>query len=165
MIVRHGAERAPDPRAVEEQRQHCDEDCGNRCRHQVEFGNTDAGRLGDPFDRLVRDAKIQPANPGAPRDLRQAFDEERQPDRRHEQRNLRLIDEGTEHDAFGRERQDDHHRERRGHRKPGRKAHLQQSDVRQRGEEHHRALREIEHARRLVDQHEAERDERVHDAR
>ena len=40
-----------------------------------------------------------------------------------------------------------------------------QADERQRREEHHRALREIEHARRLVDQHEAQRDERIHHAR
>ena len=40
-----------------------------------------------------------------------------------------------------------------------------QADEGQRGEEHHRALREVEHARRLVDQHEAERDQRVHHAR
>ena len=42
---------------------------------------------------------------------------------------------------------------------------LEQADEGERGEEHHRALREVEHARRLVDQHEAERDERVHHAR
>ena len=49
-------------------------------------------------------------------------------------------------------------------REPERQARARQADERQRGEEHHRALREVEHARRLVDQHEAERDERVHDA-
>jgi hypothetical protein len=42
---------------------------------------------------------------------------------------------------------------------------LEQADVGQRREEHHRALREVEDAGRLVDQHEAERDERVHHAR
>ena len=42
---------------------------------------------------------------------------------------------------------------------------LQQADVGQRREEHHRALREVEHARRLVDQHEAERHQRIHHAR
>ena len=42
---------------------------------------------------------------------------------------------------------------------------LQQSDVGERGEEHHRALREVEHARRLVDQHEAQRHQRIHHAR
>ncbi len=41
---------------------------------------------------------------------------------------------------------------------------LEQPDVGQRGEEHHRALREVEHAGRLVDQHEAERDQRIHHA-
>ena len=42
---------------------------------------------------------------------------------------------------------------------------LLQADERRGGEEHHRALREVEHAGRLVDQHEAERDERIHHAR
>ena len=36
---------------------------------------------------------------------------------------------------------------------------------RQRREQHHRALREIEHARGLEDQHEAERDQRIQHAR
>ena len=35
----------------------------------------------------------------------------------------------------------------------------------QRGEQHHRALGEVEHARRLEDQHEAQRDQRIEHAR
>ncbi len=42
---------------------------------------------------------------------------------------------------------------------------VDEADEGQRGEEHHRALREVEHAGGLVDQHEAERDQRVHHAR
>ncbi len=44
-------------------------------------------------------------------------------------------------------------------------AHLVQADKRQRREHHHDALREVEHARRLEDQHEAQRDQRVEHAR
>ena len=57
-----------------------------------------------------------------------------------------------------------HHRERHDERQPEIPAALDQRHEGQRGEEHHRALREVEHARGLVDQHEAERDERVHHA-
>ena len=47
--------------------------------------------------------------------------------------------------------------------RPDRSAALDQPDEGQRREQHHRALGEVEHARGLVDQHEAERDERIHD--
>ena len=43
-------------------------------------------------------------------------------------------------------------------------AALDQRHEGQRGEEHHRALREVEDAGGLVDQHEAERHQRIHDA-
>ena len=39
--------------------------------------------------------------------------------------------------------------------------HLGEPRDRQRGEQHHRALREVEHARRLEDQHETKRHQRV----
>ena len=39
-----------------------------------------------------------------------------------------------------------------------------QADERQRREHHHDALGEIEHARGLEDEHEAERDQRIEDA-
>ena len=49
-------------------------------------------------------------------------------------------------------------------RDPGGHALLVQADERQRGEHHHDALREIEDAGGLVDQHEAERDQRIENA-
>ena len=49
-------------------------------------------------------------------------------------------------------------------RRPGRDALFVQADQRQRREHHHDALGEIEHARGLVDEHEAERDQRIKDA-
>ena len=42
---------------------------------------------------------------------------------------------------------------------------IERARHRQAGEQHHRALREVEDARGLEDQHEAERDQRVQDAR
>ncbi len=44
-------------------------------------------------------------------------------------------------------------------------AEFHEADERQDREENHRALREVEHRRGLVDQDEAQRDERIHDAR
>ncbi len=55
--------------------------------------------------------------------------------------------------------------EREHQRDAERRTLREDADERQRREVHHRALREVEDARRLVDQHEAERDERVHHAR
>ena len=165
VIVGHGAQRAPDPRAAEEQRQHRHQDRRHARRHEVELRHVHSGRVGQPLHRLVLQAELEAAHVGAPHDLRQALDEEREADRRHEQRDLRLVDERAQHDALGHESQHDHHRERRRYRQPRGKAVLQQSDVGERGEEHHRTLREVEHAGRLVDQHEAQRHERIHHAR
>ncbi len=114
--------------------------------------------------RLVLDAQLQAAHVGAPHDLRQALDEEREADRRHEQRDLRLVDERAQDDALDHEAQHDHDGERGRQREPRGRPVLQQADEGKRGEEHHRALREVEDAGRLVDQHEAQRDQRVHDA-
>ena len=58
----------------------------------------------------------------------------------------------------------DHDGEGDDQRQRERHAAFDQADEGQRREQHHRALREIEHARGLVDQHEADRDQRIHDA-
>ena len=63
------------------------------------------------------------------------------------------------------DRQQEHHAERQRQRQQRRHALLVQADQRQRREHDHDALREIEDARGLVDQHEAERDQRVEHAR
>ena len=57
-----------------------------------------------------------------------------------------------------------HDREGDEKRERERNAALDQADEGQRREQQHRALREIEHAGSLVDQHEADRDERIHHA-
>jgi hypothetical protein len=97
-----------------------------------------------------------------PEELRQAFEHEGEADGRHEERDLRLVDERPQHDALGGDAERDHDGEGDEQRKPEVPAALDQRHVGERGEEHHRALREVEHARGLVDEDEAERDERVH---
>jgi hypothetical protein len=164
MIVGDRAQRPSDPRAVEEHGQHGDQDGGHTGRGEVELRNVHPRVVGDPLDRLVLQTEIEAANVRPPHHLRQALDEEREPYRRHEQRDLRLIHERAQHDALDEKRQQHHHRERRREREPERKPRFLQAHEGERREEHQRALGEVEHPRRLVDQHEAERDQRIHDA-
>ena len=72
---------------------------------------------------------------------------------------------GLQHDALDREGEDEHHPDREDQREEGRHALLVQPDEGQRREHHHDALREVEHARGLEDQDEAERDQRIEHAR
>ena len=71
---------------------------------------------------------------------------------------------GLQHRALDAEAEQRHRRQRRRQRGREGEAVLDQADEGQRREEHHRALREVQHARGLVDQHEADRDQRVHHA-
>ena len=87
-----------------------------------------------------------------------------EPERRHQQHDVGLVDERAQHQPLDAEREDVHDRDGRQQREPRGHAFLVQADQRQRREHHHDALREIEHARGLVDEHEAERDQRVEHA-
>jgi len=158
VIVGDGPKRAPDARAIEEDRERHDERARDPGGEEVELRHVDAGRIRDPLDRLVLDADVQAAHVCAPQDLRHAFEYERKADGCHEQRDLRLIDERSKHDALRREPDEDHHTEGGREGEPEVEAVLLQPDERQRREEYERTLREIEDARSLVDQHEAERD-------
>ncbi len=86
------------------------------------------------------------------------------PDGRHEQRDRRLVDQRPQDDALDQQAQYNHRCERERQREPEVEAVLDQAHAGQRRKEHHRALREVEHARSLVDQHEADRHQRVHDS-
>ena len=86
-------------------------------------------------------------------------------DRRHQQDDLRLVDQRSHDEALDADRQQRHHRDGQRQRQPGGHAFLVEPHQRQAGEHHHDALGEVEHARRLEDQHEAERDERIEDPR
>ena len=71
---------------------------------------------------------------------------------------------GPQHQPLDRDREPVHDGDREDQRDPGGDALFMQADQRQRREHHHDALGEIEHARGLVDEHEAERDQRIEDA-
>ena len=88
-----------------------------------------------------------------------------QPERRHEQDDVGLVDQRPQHQPLDRHGEHEHHDDGERERHKGRDAVLVQADQRQRGEHHHDALREIEHAGGLEDQHEAERDQRIEHAR
>ena len=165
MVIGHGAQCPPDSRATEKQCEHGHQDCGHSRGHEVELRNVHSRPVGHPLDGFVLQPQFQAAHVGAPDHLRQALDEEREADRRHEQCDLRLIDERSQHHAFNAKSQHDHDDERYRYGQPGGEAVLQQPDVGECGKKHHRALREVEYAGGLVDQDEAERHERVHHAR
>src|SRR5262249_39441778 len=82
-----------------------------------------------------------------------------------EQDDVLLVHEGTQHDPLDREGQPYHHRSRQAEREKHGRAALEQADEREGRKQHHHPLGEVEHARGLEDQHEAERDQRVHEAR
>ena len=93
------------------------------------------------------------------------IEEQRDADRRHEQDDVRLIDQRAQHDALDGDGEDEHdQRASSGTASSAGTPFSWRADQRQRREHHHDALREIEDARGFVDQHEAERDQRVEDA-
>ena len=100
----------------------------------------------------------------APYELGGAFDDVGQTERRHEQGDGRLVGERPQHGALDGDADRYHDGESDDQRQCERHAALDQADEGERCEQQQRALREIEHARGLVDQHEADRDKRIHDA-
>ena len=162
LVVGDGAEGEADAGAAEEGGQHRDHRAGDRRRDEVEGGDEDAGDL----ERHVGDAEVEPVHLGAPEELRRALDDVGEAERRHEQGHRRAVDQRPQHGALdARSRAPPSRRAWRRAPPANGNAVLDQADEGQRREEHHRALREVEHARGLVDQHEADRDQRVHDAR
>jgi hypothetical protein len=98
----------------------------------------------------------------APEELAEAVKEESKADRPHEKDDLLLIDKRTKHQPFDGDGEQHHDRSCDDKGAPDRQAAFDQPDEGQGGEQHHRALGEIEYPRGLVDQHEAECHERVH---
>jgi len=138
-----------------------DQDAGGGRRHQIELADLDVAE----FDRCVDDTEIEFVDARSHRDLGQSLDHERKPEGRHEQRDLRLVDQRTQHDALHGNRDRDHDRKREQRGKPEVDVLLAQGHEGQGGAQHHRALGEVENAGRLEDQHEADRDQRIHHAR
>ena len=93
---------------------------------------------------------------------------------RHQQGGAFLVDQMAQHHPLNQPGHHEHHRTRRqksgdvgkdrvGNASPGRNP-LGKARHRQRRKQHHGALRKIEHARRLVDQHKAKRHQRIQHA-
>ena len=122
-------------------------------------GNTDS-KMKMGFGRQPQADLVDVA---APDRLPEALEKIGDPERRHEQDDPFLIDETAQHQELDRIGKRDHDRDRQCEREDERHE-LGEPRERQRGEQHHRALREVEHARGLEDQHEAERDQRVEHA-
>jgi hypothetical protein len=100
-----------------------------------------------------------------PRRVAPRLDDEGETDRGHQQRVLALVHQRTQNETFGAHADKDHQADGDGQRRPERQPELHEADKGQHREEHHRALREVEHRRGLVDQHETQRDQRVHRSR
>ncbi len=103
MVVGDGAQRAADARRLEEYRQRGNEDAGDDRREHVELADVDVGVFGKPLHRLVRDPELETVRLRPPEELRESFQDERQPDRRHEQRDLRLVDQWSQHKPLDRD--------------------------------------------------------------
>src|SRR6185437_2297402 len=160
MIVGDRAQGAADAGLLEEEGEAGDEDAGDGGGDEVELVDQDAA----DDDRVLGDADVEHLDVAAPDELAEAAEEEGDADRRHEQDDGFLVDQRAQHDALDDEGERHHHRDRRQEGEPYRHAEIDEADEGERREQDHDALGEIEDARRLVDQHEAEGDERVHDA-
>ncbi len=85
-------------------------------------------------------------------------------ERRHEQDDVRLVDQRAQHQTLDCKRQHQHHHDGQSERDKRRYAVLMQAYQRKRSEHDHNALREIEYAGRLEDQDKAERDQSIEHA-
>ena len=177
MAVGDGAQRAADAGLLEEYargRHHDGRDDGGR---DVDLLQVHEAAEHLELDRAAREIEIlgdHHLGLAAEHDLPEPDQHVGQPERRHEQDDVGLIDQRPQHDALDRDGEHEHHADGEAEREEGREiaglhAPLAQqrveADQRQRGEHHHDALREVEYAGRLEDQHEAERDQRIENAR
>ncbi len=176
MVVGHRAQRAPGAGLLEEQAERAHQqrgDAGGVDVLQVDEHAAGEGALHEE-DRVLGHAHVDGVDVRAEQGLAQAVEEVGDAQGGHEQRHALLVDQVAQHEALD---QPGHHPHQRGGqhegdgvgqheafdadplRHPGREArHCQ------RGEQHHRALREVEHPRGLEDQHEAQRHQGVQHA-
>eukprot|EP01022_Parablepharisma_sp_SALTPOND_P036534 TRINITY_DN997_c0_g4_i1.p1 TRINITY_DN997_c0_g4~~TRINITY_DN997_c0_g4_i1.p1 ORF type:complete len:1552 (+),score=442.93 TRINITY_DN997_c0_g4_i1:2334-6989(+) len=164
VIVGHGAQRAAHLGLLEEQRQRRHQDHHHARGKQVELGDADTDAVHHRLDRFIDDAQVDGTHLAAEQQGTQPFEEEGQADGGHEQRDGRLVDQLAQHETFGGQPHQDHHHEGADDGRPHRHALVHQAHHRQRGKVDHGALGEIEHARGLVDQYEAQRHQRIHQA-
>ena len=175
MVVGDGAQRTADARLLEEHGERRDQHARHHGGHQVELLDQHLSAADRDGEAAVAHAELidgQGLDVAAPEQLAEAFEEEGDADGRHEQDDVGLVDQRAQDQALDGEGEHDHHRdgqdERGDHRRNGGQArraqHRLEADQGQRGEQHHDALGEVEHARCLEDQDEAERHQRIHDA-
>ena len=159
MVVGHRAQGAADLGPLEEDGEDADENRRRQRRRQLEPVHLHPAH----DERGVGDADVELLHIGAPGHLAKALEEEVEPDGRHEQDDLRLVHERTEHDPFDGEGQRDHGQEGQPEGQGHRHALLHEPHQRESREEHHDALGKVEHARGLEDEDEAEGDQGVHE--
>src|SRR5450830_781428 len=164
MVVGDRPQRTADLGALEEQRQQRHQRNHHARGKQVELGNADTDAVHDGHDGFIDDAQVDRAHFAAEQQRAEPFEEKRQADGGHEQGDRRLIDQLAQDEALSRQADQDHHQERADDRRPHRQALVHQAHHCQRGEIHHCTLGKIEYAGRLVDQHETERHQRIHQA-
>jgi hypothetical protein len=160
-------QRPADPGALEEQRKSGDQDRGDRGRRDVDLLQGDEAAQHLELDGAAREVEFvgdHHLGLAAENVFAEPDQKRRQPEGRHEQDDVGLVDQRTQHDALDREGERQHDAERETERHECRHALLMQTDQRQDREHHHDALGEVEHARRLEDEHVAKRNQRVENA-
>ena len=95
---------------------------------------------------------------GAPNDLGSSFDHIGKTERRHEKRDRRLVDKGSEYCSLNQDAKRRHRCESQGESGGEGDAAFDQAYEGQSCKEQQRSLREIEDSRGLVDEHEPDRD-------
>ncbi len=173
MIVGDRTQCAAGLGALEEHGETRDKHAGDQPAPDVELVHQDAtGEKALAEEPCVGREQAERIDLRAEDHLRDAFKHEGDADGGHEQRQSVLIDQRSEHKAFddpGRDRHDDcGEAQSQDDRGPDREAlrdeEVERAHEREACEQHHRALREVEHAGCLEDQHEPERDQRIEHA-
>ena len=176
MIVGHGAQRAPGGRLLEKDAQRHHQQRRNEGGDEVLLVDQDAAfeNALQHHHRFFRHADVDLVDAAAEDGLADAVEHIGDAQRRHQQRRAFLVDQVAQHQAFDQPGHCEHHQN--GHREGQHVGHEQVVDAqplrdpfgkarhRQGGEQHHRALGEIEHAGGLENQHEAQRHQRVQHA-
>ncbi len=177
MVIGHCAQCPSGGSLLEEHRQQADQHSGDQGRVQVFLVDQDAAFKNtlQGHDRVLGHADINLVDVAAEDGLPDAVQEVADAQRRHQQGCTLLVDQMPQGEAFNQPGHAKHHH-------PGpdegqqvgnegvvqagiQRYPLGKARHRQRGKQHHRALRKIEHARSFVDQYKAQCDQRIEHAR
>ncbi|MCY1537381.1 hypothetical protein D9M68_728720 [compost metagenome] len=176
MVVGHRAQGPAGAGLLEEQREH-------RNQHRRHDGRDDVFLVDQhtAFEgafkqeqRVLGHTHVDRVDVRAEDGLAQAVEEIGDAQRGHQQRHAFLVHQVAQHQAFdqpgqdehaaGRDEEGDHVAEQLALQSQPLRYPLREAGHRQRGEQHHRTLCEVEDARGLEDQHEAERHQRIQHA-